>query len=175
MTRSTDWMSFALADLAVRLSEKGGNRNDVMADVLHAALRGGVAHVACLPDANPIWTSRVWSRKSNAKAESLDLAEIYPLGALTQELKGEQLAEMATLVEHGCIALSQTMTNRFATHRYCNARSPTPPVLATACLATRQRQLFRRRFSPRPGAYASRLGYPASPVSAESHRPVHPI
>ena len=36
-------LSFALADLAVRLQEKGGNHRDNMADVLNAAVAGGSA------------------------------------------------------------------------------------------------------------------------------------
>ena len=99
--------SFALADLAVRLSEKGGNQDDVMQEVLQAALRGGVAHVACLPDSNPVLDEPRLVTQLIHQSESLGLAKIHPLGALTQGLKGEQLAEMATLIEHGCIALSQ--------------------------------------------------------------------
>ena len=159
-------MSFALADLAVRLSEKGGNRNDVMADVLHAALRGGVAHVACLPDANPILDEPRLVTQIKRQAESLDLAEIYPLGALTQELKGEQLAEMATLVEHGCIALSQAdepiRNTQVLQRALAYAASFGLPVWL------RVNDSFLGGGFAASGAYASRLGLSGVPVAAES-------
>ena len=159
-------MSFALADLAVRLSEKGGNRNDVMADVLHAALRGGVAHVACLPDANPILDEPRLVTQIKRQAESLDLAEIYPLGALTQELKGEQLAEMATLVEHGCIALSQAdepiRNTQVLQRALAYAASFGLPVWLRA------NDSFLGGGFAASGAYASRLGLSGVPVAAES-------
>lgn len=158
--------SFALADLAVRLSEKGGNRNDVMADVLHAALRGGVAHVACLPDANPILDEPRLITQIKRQAESLDLAEIYPLGALTQELKGEQLAEMATLVENGCVALSQAdepiRNTQVLQRALAYAASFDLPVWLRA------NDSFLGGGFAASGAYASRLGLSGVPVAAES-------
>lgn len=77
-----------------------------MHEVLQAALRGGVAHVTCLPDSNPVLDEPRLVTQLIHQAESLNLATIHPLGALTQGLKGEQLAEMATLVENGCVALA---------------------------------------------------------------------
>lgn len=159
-------MSFALADLAVRLSEKGGNQNDVMADVLEAALRGGVAHVACLPDANPILDEPRLVTQIKRQAESLNLAEIYPLGALTQELKGEQLAEMATLVEHGCVALSQAdapiRNTQVLQRALAYAASFGLPVWLRA------NDSYLGGGFAASGAYASRLGLSGVPVAAES-------
>ena len=160
------WISFALADLAVRLSEKGGNRSDVMADVLNAALRGGVAHVACLPDANPILDEPRLITQIKRQAEELNLANIYPIGALTQELKGEQLAEMATLVEHGCIALSQAdepiRNTQVLQRALAYAASFGLPVWLRA------NDSYLSGGFAASGAYASRLGLSGVPVAAES-------
>ena len=160
------WISFALADLAVRLSEKGGNRSDVMADVLNAALRGGVAHVACLPDANPILDEPRLITQIKRQAEELNLANIYPIGALTQELKGEHLAEMATLVEHGCIALSQAdepiRNTQVLQRALAYAASFGLPVWLRA------NDSYLSGGFAASGAYASRLGLSGVPVAAES-------
>jgi dihydroorotase-like cyclic amidohydrolase len=40
------------------------------------------------------------------RARNLHLARLYPLGALTQGLKGEALTEMAELREAGCVGFS---------------------------------------------------------------------
>src|SRR5258706_7648660 len=41
------------------------------------------------------------------RARILNQAHVYPLGALTQGLKGERITEMAELLDAGCIAFSQ--------------------------------------------------------------------
>ena len=41
------------------------------------------------------------------RAEKLQQARVYPLGALTRNLKGESLTEMVELTEAGCVAFSQ--------------------------------------------------------------------
>ena len=40
------------------------------------------------------------------RAKNLNQAHVYPVGALTVQLKGTQLTEMAELREHGCVAFS---------------------------------------------------------------------
>ena len=159
-------ISFALADLAVHLSEKGGNRIDVTESVLKAALHGGVAHVACLPDANPILDEPRLVTQIKRQSEALNLATLHPLGALTQGLKGEQLAEMATLVEHGCVALSQ------ANHPIRNTQVLQRALAYSASFGLpvwlRANDSYLGGGFAASGAYASRLGLSGVPVAAES-------
>ena len=159
-------ISFALADLAVHLSEKGGNRIDVTESVLKAALHGGVAHVACLPDANPILDEPRLVTQIKRQSEALNLATLHPLGALTQGLKGEQLAEMATLVEHGCVALSQ------ANHPIRNTQVLQRALAYAASFGLpvwlRANDSYLGGGFAASGAYASRLGLSGVPVAAES-------
>lgn len=159
-------ISFALADLAVHLSEKGGNRIDVMASVLKAALHGGVAHVVCLPDANPILDEPRLVTQIKRQSEALDLATLYPLGALTQELKGEQLAEMATLIEHGCIALSQA--NQPIRNTQVLQRALAYAASFGLPVWLRANDSYLGGGFAASGAYASRLGLSGVPVAAES-------
>ena len=159
-------ISFALADLAVHLSEKGGNRIDVMESTLKAALHGGVAHVVCLPDANPILDEPRLVTQIKRQSEALDLATLYPLGALTQELKGEQLAEMATLVEHGCIALSQA--NQPVRNTQVLQRALAYAASFGLPVWLRANDSYLGGGFAASGAYASRLGLSGVPVAAES-------
>ena len=41
------------------------------------------------------------------RARNLNLARLFPLGALTRGLQGEALTEMAELTEAGCVGFSQ--------------------------------------------------------------------
>ena len=52
---------------------------------------------------SPVWCECCGSVRASRRARGL-----YPLGALTAELKGEALAEIKTLSEAGCVAFMQT-------------------------------------------------------------------
>lgn len=158
--------SFALADLSVRLTEKGGNHIDVMDEVLTAALAGGVAHVACLPDANPILDEPRLITQIKRQAETIDGAQIHPIGAFTQGLQGEQLSEMATLIERGCVALSQAdapvRNTQVLQRALAYAASFGVPVWLRASDA------YLSGGFAASGAYASRLGLSGVPAAAET-------
>ena len=159
-------MSFALADLAVRLQEKGGNHRDLTATVLKAAVAGGVAHVAALPDSTPILDEPDVVGLLTAKSHAQGLAKVYPLGALTQGLKGEQLAELATLAENGCIAFSQAdepiKNTQVLQRALAYAASFGLPVWLRAQDASLGGGVVGA------GAYASRLGLSGMSVAAET-------
>ena len=159
-------MSFALADLAVRLSEKGGNQRDVMADVLSAAVAGGVAHVACLPDGSPILDEPLLIDILLNKSEALGLAHVHVLGALTQDLKGTQLAELMTLAEHGCIAFTQADAPIQDTQILQRALSYAASFKLPVWL--RATDFYLGGGFAASGAYASRLGLSGVPVAAET-------
>ncbi|TDR31180.1 dihydroorotase [Hydromonas duriensis] len=158
--------SFALADLAVRLTEKGGNRRDVMHDVLSAAVAGGVAHVACLPDGDPILDEPVLIDVLCNKSAALGLAQVHVLGALTQGLNGEQLAELMTLAEHGCFAFTQAdepiQNTQILQRALSYAASFKLPVWLRAT------DFYLGGGFAASGAYASRLGLAGVPVTAET-------
>lgn len=159
-------LSFALADLSTRLQEKGGNRRDLSQAILAAAVSGGVAHVAVQPDSQPILDEPSLVRLLINKTQALNLAKAHPIGALTQGLKGEQLAEIATLAKSGCIAFGQADTplkNTQVLQRVlAYASSFNLPVWLRAQDANFGNGVIGS------GAYASRLGLPSIPVAAET-------
>jgi dihydroorotase len=88
-----------LVDLSSRL---GGIEPE-----LNAAVAGGVTSLACPPDSKPpLDEPGLVERLVDAARRSAWRASI-PIGALTQQLAGERLAEMNTLARAGCIAFSQ--------------------------------------------------------------------
>ena len=88
-----------LIDLACRL--------DPLESELLAAVAGGITALACPPDAQPVLDERGLVERLIQHSRALGLARVYPLGALTQGLGGEKLAELAGLAGAGCIAFSQ--------------------------------------------------------------------
>jgi len=96
-----------LVDLSVRLREPGYEYRATLESEMQAAVAGGVTSLACPPDTDPPLDEPGLVEMLKSRAKSLNLARVYPLGALTAELKGERLAEMAELTDAGCVGFSQ--------------------------------------------------------------------
>jgi len=107
-------VSPGLVDLSARLREPGLEYRATLESEMQAAVAGGVTSLVCPPDTDPPLDEPGLVEMLKFRARSLDQARVYPLGALTQGLKGERLTEMAELHDAGCVAFSQpgtTMTD----------------------------------------------------------------
>ena len=96
-----------LVDLSARLREPGFEYKATLESEMAAAVAGGVTSLACPPDTDPPLDEPGLVEMLKHRARSLNQAHVYPLGALTQGLKGERITEMAELVDAGCVAFSQ--------------------------------------------------------------------
>ena len=86
-----------LVDLAARLREPGYEHIATLESEMSAAVAGGVTSLACLPDTDPPLDEPGLVEMLKHRARQLNQARVYPLGALTQGLRGERLTEMAEL------------------------------------------------------------------------------
>jgi len=96
-----------LVDLAVRLREPGHEFEGKLASELAAAVAGGVTTVVCPPDTEPVLDVPGLVEMLRYRSERLFLSRVFPLGALTRNLEGEVLTEMAALAQAGCVGFSQ--------------------------------------------------------------------
>ena len=95
-----------LVDLRARLREPGGESRATIASETAAAAAAGITTLACPPDSSqPIDTPALVDLIRH-RARQSGHSRVLPLGALTQGLAGQQLAEMATLKQAGCIGVS---------------------------------------------------------------------
>lgn len=85
----------------VDLSVKGG-----LATETKAAAAGGVTTLCYTPETTPVNDSQAASKLIREIAAEHNYCRVLPLGALTQGLQGEQLAEYAALKKAKCVALS---------------------------------------------------------------------
>ncbi|MGC9215545.1 dihydroorotase [Acidithiobacillus sp.] len=85
----------------------GHGRDGDLASELRAAVAGGVTQVLLRPDTLPVADTPAVLQEQRAVAEHLALARVHLAGALTTQLQGVALTEMAGLVESGAIAFSQ--------------------------------------------------------------------
>lgn len=148
-----------LVDLSTRL---GGIESE-----LGAAVAGGVTSLACPPDSKPPLDEAGLVERLVRRSETLGLARVYPIGALTQQLAGERLAELNGLVRAGCIAFSQARQPIVDTQLLLRAMQ----YAATFGYAVRLRpqdQFLARDGVAHDGEVASRLGLTGIPVAAET-------
>ena len=96
-----------LVDLSARLREPGFEYRATLESEMKAAVAGGVTSLACPPDTDPPLDEPGLVEMLKRRAESLALARVHPLGALTLGLRGEKIAEMGELAEAGCVAFFQ--------------------------------------------------------------------
>lgn len=95
-----------LVDLQARLREPGLEHKGTIASETRAAAAGGITTLCCPPDTDPVLDTESVAEQMRQRAHSAGFARVIPLGALTAGLKGEQLAEMQTLKDAGCVAMS---------------------------------------------------------------------
>lgn len=96
-----------LIDLSARLREPGFEYKATLESEMLAAITGGVTSLVCPPDTDPALDEPGLVEMLKYRAQSLNQARVYPLGALTLGLKGQRLTEMAELFDAGCIGFSQ--------------------------------------------------------------------
>jgi dihydroorotase len=99
-----------LIDLSARLREPGFEYKATLESEMQAAVAGGVTSLACPPDTDPPLDEPGLVEMLKHRAKNLNLAHVYPLGALTWKLGGERLTEMAVLRDAGCVAFSHADT-----------------------------------------------------------------
>ena len=70
-------------------------------------MAGGVTSLVCPPDTDPVLDEPGLVQMLKFRARNLNLARLFPLGALTRGLEGQALTEMAELTQAGCVGFSQ--------------------------------------------------------------------
>jgi len=94
-----------IVDLAVRLGKGGEEYGTGITQEGQAALRGGITTVACLPDTGPIIDSVGAVDFMLHHPTTKTKIRVVPIGALTKQLAGEEISEMASLKNAGCIGV----------------------------------------------------------------------
>ncbi|MBI5199766.1 MAG: dihydroorotase [Nitrospirae bacterium] len=95
-----------LIDMHVHLREPGYEYKETIKTGTEAARAGGFTVVCCMPNTNPVNDSRSVTEFILDRTIKEGSTDVYPIGAISKGLKGEELSEMADLVEAGCVAFS---------------------------------------------------------------------
>ena len=93
-------------DLHTHLREPGQEHKETIATGTRAAVAGGYTAVCAMANTVPPNDERAVTEMVLAEAARNGLCRVYPIGAVSKGLKGEEMAELADLRAAGCVAAS---------------------------------------------------------------------
>lgn len=156
-----------LVDLSARFREPGQEHITTIAKEAAAAAGAGITSICCPPDTKPVIDTPAEVELIHHRAASSGNIRIHPLGALTQALAGERLAEMQTLKHAGCVGVSNAyrpLLNTEVLRRALEYAASCDMCVHINALD----QALQNNGVMHEGAISTRLGLPAIPETAET-------
>jgi len=95
-----------LVDMHVHLREPGQEWKEDIESGSRAAVAGGVTTMCCMPNTTPRLDHAGVVRQVIERANQVGLCNLYPIGAVSRNLDGEELTEMRELTRAGVVAFS---------------------------------------------------------------------
>src|SRR4051812_34335969 len=161
------WVMPGLIDLHTHLREPGQEYKEDIASGTRSAAAGGFTAVCAMPNTTPPNDNRAVTELIINRAREAGVVRVYPVGAITKGLCGEQLAEMGELKEAGCVAVSDdgkpVMNAELMRRAMEYARTFDLPIVQHCEDLT-----LSAGGSMNEGPVATRAGIRAQPASAES-------
>jgi len=99
-------VSPGLIDIHVHLREPGQEYKETVRTGTMAAAAGGFTGVACMANTDPVNDSRSVTEHILLEARRHGYAHVYPVGAISKGLRGEELAEIGEMIRVGARAIS---------------------------------------------------------------------
>jgi dihydroorotase len=153
-------------DIHVHLREPGYEYKETVATGTRAAAAGGFTAVCCMANTQPVNDNRSITDYIRAKAALEGIVRVYPIGAVTRGLAGEELAELAELAEAGCVAFSDDGRCVMNAALYRRAMEYTLPFGAPIISHAEDHELSRGT-AMHEGVVSTELGVPGAPAAAE--------
>ncbi len=93
-------------DLHVHLREPGYEYKETIASGARAAVAGGFTSVCCMPNTKPVNDNSSVTSFIIEQGRAAKLANVFPIGAITQGPKREHLPEIGEMKTAGDVAIS---------------------------------------------------------------------
>jgi len=100
------WVTPGFVDLHVHLREPGQEYKETVATGVRAAVAGGFTTLCAMPNTKPVNDSASVTELVLARAAQAGLARVLPVGCVSRNQAGEELAEYGELAAAGCVAVS---------------------------------------------------------------------
>jgi dihydroorotase len=95
-----------LVDLHCHLREPGFEYKETIATGSASAVAGGFTSICCMPNTQPVNDNEAITQFMLTKGQEAGKARVFPIGAITKNSDGEELANIGELVGAGCVAIS---------------------------------------------------------------------
>jgi len=95
-----------LIDMHVHLREPGREEDETILTGTRSAIAGGVTSVACMPNTEPPIDSQAAAEFVRMQANRAGYANVFPIGTISKNREGKELAEIGGLVEGGAVAFT---------------------------------------------------------------------
>ncbi|SKA02455.1 dihydroorotase [Selenihalanaerobacter shriftii] len=95
-----------LIDMHVHLREPGFEHKETIESGTKSAAAGGFTSVACMPNTNPVVDNATVVDSIMDRTKANAKVNVFPIGSITKELAGEELAEIGFMAEAGIVAVS---------------------------------------------------------------------
>ena len=153
-------------DIHVHLREPGYEYKETVASGTRAAAAGGFTAVCCMANTQPVNDNRSITDYIRAKAAVEGVVRVYPIGAVTRGLGGEELAELAELAEAGCVAFSDDGRCVMNAALYRRAMEYTLPF-GTPLISHAEDHHLSSGAAMHEGVVSTELGIAGAPAAAE--------
>ena len=90
----------------VHLREPGRSDKETIETGTRCAARGGFTSVVCMPNTTPVADNAGTIAFIKQRAAEAACVNVFPTGAITKELKGEELAPIGSLKKAGVVAIT---------------------------------------------------------------------
>jgi dihydroorotase len=159
------WVVPGLVDMHVHLREPGREDKETIATGTRAAAAGGFTAVACMPNTQPALDEESKIRYVVQRGENCP-CRIFPIGAITKCLDGEELAPIGEMVVAGACAVSDDGKSVARTNIMRNAlnysKSYDIPVICHC-----EDMALSQKGHMNEGIYSTRIGIRGIPTIAE--------
>ncbi|HET6428966.1 MAG TPA: dihydroorotase [Phycisphaerae bacterium] len=95
-----------LIDVHVHCREPGHEEEETIATCSAAAVAGGFTTICAMPNTHPPTDDEAAVQYVIQRAREADLARVLPVGCITKAREGNELAEMAMMMQAGAVAFS---------------------------------------------------------------------
>jgi dihydroorotase len=93
-------------DMHVHLREPGHEYKETIASGAAAAVAGGFTTICAMPNTSPVNDNAAVTRFVIEQAQRAGLADVLPIGSVTKNSEGTELAEMGEMKDAGIVAVS---------------------------------------------------------------------
>ena len=120
-------------DMHVHLREPGFEHAETIETGARAAAAGGFTTICCMPNTLPVNHSATVTSYIVERARRHAVVNVFPIGAITRESRGEELAAISSMVAAGAVAISDdgmpVMNSRVMRRAMETARALEIPII----------------------------------------------